>query len=58
MSEQERDETLKALKIEQKILEDRLKNIAMQMRLIIYKESAKDVTANRTAYGRRQLRIW
>ena len=29
MSEQERDETLKALKIEQKILEDRLKNIAM-----------------------------
>jgi hypothetical protein len=53
MSEQERDETLKALKIEQKILEDRLKNIAMKMRLIIYKESAKDVTANRTAYGRR-----
>lgn len=55
MGEQESEETLKALKIEQKMLEERLKNIAIKMRLIILKESAKDVTSYRTTNGRRQL---
>jgi hypothetical protein len=53
MSEKHPDEVIKALKIEQKLLEDRLKDVAMKLRLIIIKESARDVTANRTAYGRR-----
>ena len=55
MSEQERDETLKVLKIEQKMLEERLKDIAIKMRLIILKESARDVTSFRTTNRRRQL---
>jgi len=53
MSQQSSEEVIKALKIEQKLLEDRLKDVAMKLRLIIIKESARDVTANRTAYGRR-----
>ena len=54
MGEQHPDEVIKALKLEQKLLEDRLKDVAMKLRLIIIKESARDVTANRTAYGRRR----
>jgi hypothetical protein len=50
MGEKHPDEVIKALKLEQKLLEDRLREVAMKLRLIIYKESAKDVTANRTAY--------
>lgn len=53
MSEKHPEEVIKALKIEQKLLEDRLKEVAMKLRLMIIKESARDVTANRTAYGRR-----
>ena len=35
MGEQNPDEVIKALKLEQKLLEDRLKDVAMKLRLII-----------------------
>ena len=43
MGEQESEETLKALKIEQKMLEERLKNIAIKMRLIILKDFIRNL---------------
>lgn len=42
------DEIIKNLKIEQKMLESRLNQVQMQLRLIIIKESAKDVNARHT----------
>lgn len=42
------EELIKRLKIEQKMLESRLSQVAMQLRLIILKESAKNVNARHT----------
>jgi hypothetical protein len=53
MGEKHPDEVIKALKLEQKLLEDRLKDVAMKLRLIIIKESARDVTSYRTTDRRR-----
>lgn len=42
------EELIKRLKIEQKMLESRLSQVAMQLRLTILKESAKNVNARHT----------
>jgi hypothetical protein len=53
MSSQEADELIRTLKIEKKMLEDRLDKVQMQLRLIIIKEAAKDVNARHTIDRRR-----
>ena len=53
MTTKETDELIKTLKIEKKLLEDRLDNVQKKLRLIIIKESAKDVNARHTIDRRR-----
>jgi len=53
MIAKENDELIKSLKIEKKILEDRLDLVQKKLRLIILKESAKDVNAHHTIDRRR-----
>ena len=48
MSNQQPEEVIKSLKLEQRIFEQRLNEVMMKLRLIIIKESAKDVNAHRT----------
>jgi hypothetical protein len=53
MSSKETEELIRALKIEKKMLEDRLGKVQMELRLTIIKESAKDVNARHTIDRRR-----